>query len=176
MIIKRILNFIYFSFYNLFLKNFPSSNSPRSLGCKLRIFFLRPLLRYVGKNVNIQPGVYIYPLWNISIGDNSGIGRDSYISAEDRVEIGENVMIGPQLFVYTTNHETKLGIPMIRQAMKKAPVKIGSDVWIGTRVIILPGVNIGDGAVIAAGAVVTKDVAPYTIVGGVPANKIKDRT
>jgi maltose O-acetyltransferase len=125
--------------------------------------------------VNIQPGVYLYPLWNISIGDNSGFGRDSYISAEDRVEIGKDVMIGPQLYIYTSNHETKLGIPMIRQSVKTSPVTIGNDVWIGARVTILPGVNIGDGAVIAAGAVVTKHVAPYTIVGGVPARKIKDR-
>ena len=117
----------------------------------------------------------MYPLWNISIGTNAGIGRNSYLSAEDKIEIGNDVIIGPELFVYTANHETKLGIPIIQQKMILAPVKIGNDVWIGSRVTILPGVSIGDGAVIGAGAVVTRNVAPYTVVGGVPARKIKDR-
>ena len=118
----------------------------------------------------------MYPLWNISIGDNSGVGRNSYLSAEDNIAIGNNVMIGPQLIIYTANHETKLGVPMIMQGMRKSPVKIGDDVWIASRVTILPGVVIGDGAVVASGAVVTKNVAPYTIVGGVPAIKIKNRS
>jgi len=125
--------------------------------------------------VNIQPGVYMYPLYNISIGNNSGIGKDSFILAPEVVEIGENVMIGPQLIVYTANHGTERSTPMIHQPMVNSPVKIGNDVWIGARVTILPGVIIGNGAVIAAGAVVTKDVEPYTIVGGVPAKKIGER-
>lgn len=117
----------------------------------------------------------MYPLYNISIGDNSGIGRDSIIIAPDTVEIGENVLIGPRLIIYTANHGTDRSIPMIRQSMVKSPVKIGNDVWIGGRVTILPGVVIGDGAVIAAGAVVATRVEPYTIVGGVPAKKIRER-
>ena len=141
----------------------------------MRLFFLRPFLKRAGTNVNIQPGVFMHPLWNISIGDNSGIGRNSYINAEDQVEIGDNVMIGPQLFIYTANHATKLGVPMICQEMIKSPVKIGNDVWIGARVVILPGVVIGDGAVVGAGSVVTREVDPYTIVGGCPAKKIRDR-
>jgi maltose O-acetyltransferase len=175
MIFKRVLKFIYLSFYNIFLKNLSSRNDPHSLGCIIRRVFLRPLLGYIGKNVNIQPGVYMYPLWNISIGDNSGIGRNSYLSAEDKIEIGENVMTGPQLIIYTANHETKRDCLMIQQDMIKSPVKIGNDVWIGTRVIILPGVSIGDGAIVGAGAVVTKDVEPYSIVGGVPAKQIGER-
>lgn len=117
----------------------------------------------------------MYPLYNISIGDNSGIGRDSFILAPEVVEIGENVMIGPQLIVYTANHGIARSAPMIDQPMVNAPVKIGNDVWIGVRATILPGVIIGDGAVISAGAVVTKNVEPYTIVGGIPAKKIRER-
>lgn len=117
----------------------------------------------------------MHPLWNISIGNNSGIGKNSYLSAEDTITIGENVMIGPELYIYTSNHEAKRDCLMIHQNMIKAPVVIGNDVWIGTRVIILPGVKIGEGAVVGAGAVVTKDVAPYSIVGGVPAIKIGER-
>ena len=117
----------------------------------------------------------MYPLWNISIGNNSGIGADSLIFAADKVEIGNDVLIAPQLVIYTANHETRRELPMIQQGMKNAPVRIGNDVWIGVRVTILPGVTIGDGAVIAAGAVLTKDVAPYAIVGGVPAKQIGER-
>ena len=175
MIFKRVLKFIYLSFYNIFLKNLSSRNNAHSFGCILRRLFLCPLLGHIGKNVNIQPGVYMYPLWNISIGDNSGIGRNSYLSAEDKIEIGENVMTDPQLVIYTANHETKRERLMIQQSMIKSPVRLGNDVWIGTRVIILPGVTIGDGAVVGAGAVVTTDVEPYSIVGGVPAKKIGER-
>ena len=117
----------------------------------------------------------MYPLYNISIGDNSGIGKDSFIVAPDAVEIGENVIIGPQLIVYTANHGTERSTPMIHQPMVNSPVKIGNDVWIGARVTILPGVTIADGAVVGAGAVVTKNVEPYTIVGGIPAKKIRER-
>jgi maltose O-acetyltransferase len=159
----------------LFIKNFPSKNTPMSFGCRLRLFCLRPLLQYAGHSVNIQPGVEMKPLWNISIGNNSGIGRNSYLSAEDKIQIGENVMIGPQLIVYTANHGTKRDIPMIKQGMIKKPVRIGNDVWIAARVTILPGVSIGDGAVIGAGAVVANDIEPYSINGGVPARKIRER-
>jgi maltose O-acetyltransferase len=175
-IIKRLIKLIYFSFYNLFVKNFPSQNSPHAMGSKLRIFFLRPFLKYVGKNVNVQPGVNMHPLWNISIGNNSGIGRGSYLSAEATIEIGNDVLIGSELMILTTNHELKKDIPIIRQGMTRAPVKIGDDVWIGARVIILPGVEIGNGAVVGAGSVITKKVDPYTIVAGIPARKIRDRT
>lgn len=172
---KQFIKYVYFGFYNAFLKNFPSSNSASALGCKLRLLFLRPLFAHAGKMVNIQAGVMMGPLRNISIGDNSGIGRDSILIASAPIEIGRDVMIGPQLIVYTANHETKRAVPMIKQPMVYNPVKIGNDVWIGARVTILPGVEIGEGSVIAAGSVVTKSIEPYTIAGGVPAKKIKER-
>ncbi len=172
---KGLIKLIYFGFYNAFLKNFPSSNSARTLGCRLRLLFLRPFFAHAGKLVNIQTGVTMDPVRNISIGDNSGIGRDSILIAPAPIEIGRDVMIGPQLIIYTANHETKRMLPMNKQAMVCKPVKIGDDVWIGARVTILPGVVIGDGSVIAAGSVVTKSLEPYTIAGGVPAKKIKER-
>lgn len=173
--LKKIVRFCFFIFYNIFFKNFPSQNNYATLGSRLRVFSLRPLLKSVGSRVNIQPGVFMEPLWNISIGHNSGIGEDSFISAEAPVDIGDNVMIGRGLIIYTVNHGTKLGTPMIQQSVTKAPVIIGNDILIGGRVTILPGVSIGDGAIIAAGAVVISDVAPNTIVGGVPARKIGER-
>ena len=136
---------------------------------------LRPFLKHMGKEVNIQPGVSMHSLGNISIGNNSGIGRDSYLSAEETIEIGSDVLIGSELMIFTANHQKKKGVRIIKQGMTSAPVKIGDDVWIGARVIVLPGVEIGVGAVVGAGAVVTKKVEPYTIVGGIPARKIGER-
>lgn len=85
--------------------------------------------------------------------------------------------MGPEVLIYTQNHcyedETK---PIIQQGYTKTkPVVIGDDVWIGARAIILPGVNIGSHSVVGAGAVVTKDVPDYSVVGGVPAKVIKRR-
>ena len=86
-------------------------------------------------------------------------------------------MMGTDVTVITRNHRfDRIDIPMMRQGFEEEkPVYIGDDVWIGDRVIILPGVHVGNGCVIAAGSVVTKDVAPYTVVGGVPAHFIKER-
>ena len=86
-------------------------------------------------------------------------------------------MMGTDVNIITRNHRfDRTDIPMMEQGFEEErPVYIGNDVWIGDRVLILPGVHIGDGSIIAAGAVVTKDVPPYSIVAGVPARKIRDR-
>ena len=85
--------------------------------------------------------------------------------------------MGTDVTIITRNHRfDRTDIPMMEQGFEEErPVYIGNDVWIGDRVLILPGVHIGDGSIIAAGAVVTKDVPPYSIVAGVPAKKIRDR-
>ncbi len=86
-------------------------------------------------------------------------------------------MMGPDVLIYTTNHEFRnKDIPMQQQGYQpERPVSIGNDVWIGARVIILPGVTIGDGCVIGAGAVVTKDVPAYSVCAGNPAKVVKER-
>ena len=170
------MRLLYFFCYSIFAKNIPSKNDPSSFGARIRSLWLRGRFRSFGKNVNIRPGVEMYPLYNISIGDNSGVGRDSYISASDQVVIGKDVMIGPQLMLYTADHATQLGVPMVRQPMIKKPVTIEDDVWIGSRVTILPGVTIGTGSVVAAGSVVTRNVEPFSIYGGVPAKLIRKRS
>ena len=85
--------------------------------------------------------------------------------------------MGTDVTIITRNHRfDRTDIPMMEQGFEEErPVYIGNDVWIGDRALILPGVHIGDGSIIAAGAVVTKDVPPYSIVAGVPARKIRDR-
>lgn len=86
-------------------------------------------------------------------------------------------MMGPECLIYTQNHVFESReIPMCQQGVTAPrPVEIGNDVWIGVRVIILPGVHVGDGAIIGAGSVVTRDVEPYSIVGGNPAKLIRKR-
>lgn len=159
--------------YYLLGKHMPLSDSRISMGSKkVRAFCGKLILDHCGKNVNIEKGAHFSQ--NVSLGDNSGIGVNAQIAP--CVTIGNDVMMGPDCMIYTTNHGMAMGTPMWRQKSSvPAPVVIGNDVWIGARVIILPGVQIGDGSVIGAGSVVTHDVEPYTIVAGNPAKLIKRR-
>ena len=86
-------------------------------------------------------------------------------------------MMGPEVVIYTSGHTfDSIDVPMMDQGdTAERPVTIGNDVWLGRRVIIMPGVNIGDGCVIGAGAVVTKDIPAYSVAAGVPAKVIKSR-
>lgn len=93
----------------------------------------------------------------------------------DEVIIGDNVMISPEVMILTGNHDfsdkNKL---LIEQKIITKPVKIGNDVWIGARALILPGVEVGERSIIAAGSIVTKDIPSNVIVGGNPARIIKN--
>ena len=126
-----------------------------------------------GEWVNIERGVRFGD--GLTIGFGSGIGANSEIPSD--VVIGKNVMMGQDVLMFTSNHRTdRLDIPMGMQGKTESrAITIGDDVWIGARVIILPGVHIGNGAVVGAGAVVTRDVPPFEIWGGNPAKKIKSR-
>lgn len=117
---------------------------------------------------------HVLQLGGISIGSGSGLGVNC--SVHGPLKIGNNVMMGPNVTILTHTHNIeRTDIPMGQQGMRVAEVVIRNDVWIGMRVIIMPGVKVGDGAVIGAGAVVTKDVPAFTVVGGVPAKIIKYR-
>lgn len=159
-------------FYALFGQWLP--RSCYSVIClKIRYFFLKRIAKEAGKNVNIEQ--YVVFGEELEIGDNSTIGFKSDVYGP--VKIGKNVMIGPEVAIYTHNHEHKaIEIPMIEQGYTESkPVVIEDDVWVGRRVLILPGVHIGTGAIVAAGAVVIKNVDSYSIVGGNPAKHIKYR-
>lgn len=107
---------------------------------------------------------------NIHFGKNVFINSNCQFQDQGGIFIGDGALIGPSTIIATLNHDLD---PEQRQNMHHAPVRIGRNVWTGAHVTILPGVTIGDGAIIAAGAVVTKDVPPCEIWGGVPAKKIK---
>ena len=163
---------LFMFFYNCISSKLPDKKTIKFLKI-FRNFIVNNIIESMGKNVNIGKRVEIS--YGLSIGDNSGIGRDSIIASH--VKIGSGVMMGPQCIIYTRNHKfSDVNIPMFKQGFSQVkPVEISDDVWIGARVIILPGVKIGKGAVIGAGSVVTKDVDEYAVVGGNPARVIKYR-
>lgn len=111
----------------------------------------------------------------ISIGARTTIGYHTFIFASERIVIGADCLIAPFVYLVDSNHGTDRGRRINQQGNTTAPVVIGDDVWIGVGARIIAGVTIGDGAVIAAGSVVTQSVSPYNIVGGVPAKVIGER-
>jgi len=137
-----------------------------------RLPVIKELLAAVGENVSIGPGFNCDYGLHITAGKNFLTNYNVTILDIMPVTIGDYVMIGPNTLISTVNH------PLTPQGRRKhlgigKPVKIGNDVWIGGNVTILPGVNIGNNVIIAAGAVVTKDVPDNSLVGGVPAKLIR---
>lgn len=172
---KTLVRGFCYIFYYFFARHLPCSGLPYSFGAKyVRCFLAKGMLEKCGKNVNIEHGAFFASGKDIEIGDNSGLGIGCRVSGP--LTIGNDVMMAPNVTIVTQNHETSdLSIPMRLQTAPKLKVTIGSDVWIGTNVIILPGITIGNGCIIAGGAVVTKDVPDYAVVGGNPARIIKSR-
>ena len=114
----------------------------------------------------------------IIIGDNCHIGEYSHITSINSITIGNGVLTGRYVYISDNNHgntdlDTLQIPPLKRELYSKGPIHIGDNVWIGDKVAILSGVTIGEGSIIAANAVVTKDVPPYSLVGGIPAKIIK---
>lgn len=108
---------------------------------------------------------------NLSIGKNSTVNFGCYLDNRRGITIGSNTAIAHDTKIYTLEHN----IVSSKFETKGAPVNIGNDCFIFSNVMIMPGVNIGNGAVVLPGSIVTKDVEPFTVVGGVPAKYIKDR-
>lgn len=132
----------------------------------------------IGKHAIIRPtNIYGDAIGEgLKIGNNSSIGPYSYIGCSGFIEIGDNVMMSPRVSIYAENHLFEHpDLTIKEQGVKREFVKIEDDCWIAANTVILAGVTIGRGSVIAAGSVVTKDVPPFSIVGGVPAKVIKSR-
>lgn len=126
----------------------------------------------LGKHSNIMMGFRVRALINVEIGNTTNINPwCMFDSRGGKISIGDNVDIAPEVNIWTLEHDPNDA----DFATKGGPVTIEDFVWIGSRATILPKVTIGKGAVVATGAVVAKDVAPWTIVGGVPAKKIGER-
>lgn len=157
-------------------KNLPKSTFPGGRFYKaVRYILAKRMLKKCGEKVTIENQCYIGSGRNIELGDYSGIGQRCYL--QGNITIGKYVMMAPEVVILTENHKfNDTSKPMKFQGnQKEEAVVIEDDVWIGTRVIILPGVRIGKGSIIGAGSIVTKDVEPYSIVAGNPAELIWKR-
>ena len=143
----------------------------------LYMWQLKLKLRRLGKSSRIYFASMTEP-YNVSIGHHVYINKNcDFITTGSSVDIGNYVMIGPGVTFVAQNHDfSDWSQPMVLSSQYlRGNIKISDDVWIGANATILSGVTVGRGAVVAAGAVVTKDVPPYSIVGGVPAKKLKNR-
>lgn len=170
---------------------------PGAIGLALRRVYYRFRLAAPAPELSIQPNVsitcpqsirigrkchlardcklYATPETPIKIGHNFSANTNVMINARGKgsITIGNNVLIGPNVVLRSNNHVfERTDMPINEQGMTDGTIVIGDDVWIASNAVVLQNVSIGDGAVVAAGAVVTKDVPPYAIVGGVPARTI----
>lgn len=145
---------------------------PNAISNKTRIIILKILgVKFIGP-VHFRKGIQVrMGNGKLLIHKGVSVGPGVLLDARKGLEIGENAVIAYQAVVWTLNHDYN----DVNFKSKGAKVIIGPYAWICSRSIILPGVSIGEGAVVASGAVVTKDVEPYTIVGGVPAKVIGKR-
>lgn len=171
-----MLRGVFLVLYYGFARKLPSSAQKWAWWARpIRRAICRPLFRQAGRNINIEAGAFFGTGSQIVIGDNSSLGVDAKIYGP--LTIGRDVMMGPEVVVITTTHHAdRLDVPMIQQGVSAPdPVTIEDDVWIGQRVLILPGVTIGRGSIIAAGAVVSRSIPPYSLAGGVPAKVIRQR-
>lgn len=160
-------------------------NKQKIGGCEEGVFFEKnvALMRYpknifIAANAVLKEGAKICPCnekATITIGKNTTIGYHTFIFSSEKIEIGDNCLIAPFVYLVDSDHSIKKEKLINQQPNQTAPIKIGNDVWLGTNAKILKGVTIGDGAIVAAGSVVKDNVAPYTIVGGIPARVISER-
>ena len=137
----------------------------------IRRFLLRSAGAKIGKGSSIHMGCRFFSLKELQIGQDSIIGYGVFLDGRDKIIIGNHVDIASDVMIYNSQHDITAEDfhPVL------GSVEIGDYVFIGPRSIILPGVKIGKGAVVGAGAVVTKDVEEFTVVGGVPAEVIGER-
>ncbi len=176
MILKSLLRTISLMLYYGFFRFLPPTNNRYfKIIRPIRSAIAKSCLDNAGREVNIEQGANFGNGDGISIGDYSGIGVDC--SVRGPLLIGNNVMMGPEVIIITANHGfERIDIPMMVQGSSpRKKVIIGNDVWIGTRAIILPGITIGNGVIIGAGSIVTKDIPDYAIAAGNPARIVRYR-
>ena len=171
---KKILSFFGYLIYLLLGSWMPHyfNGYTFKISKYIKIISAKLLFNKCGKNVDIGRKAKLNS--KIELGNNSSIGDMCYI--QGKVVIGNDVMIAPNVMFIASNHNYKnKTVPMNKQGENSKGIIVEDDVWIGARAIILDGVKISKGTIVAAGSIVTKDTEEYTIVGGNPAKIIKKR-
>ena len=186
----RILDHFFFSLRHRFSNgsrisfgSYIKGHANIRLGRKCKIHSAASVDAVPGKGVDLGDAVtlnrYAYVqggLGGVVLGNRVEVNNFSVIDGTGGVTIGDDSLLGPGVHIISYQHGTALNSSIRSQSVVAKPISIGHDVWICANAVILGGVTIGDGAVIAAGAVVRSDVAPYTMVAGVPARMIKNRS
>lgn len=162
--------------YYWFARWLPASHAYRAIGAasaRLRAFLCSFLFDRIERGCVVEHGVEFGTGAGIVLHERACLGVRAQILGDGGVEVGRDAMMGPDVTIITQDHKAS---PDGRfDGYERAKVVIGDDAWIGARAVILKGVRIGRSAIVAAGAVVSKDVPDYAIVGGVPAKVIKMR-
>ena len=136
-----------------------------------RCWLLRVFGAKIGAHCAVRNSCKIWQPWNLEVGDWVALSEDCDIYAVDKIKIGSRTTVSRGAFLCSASHD----IASTTMELTHEPITIGSDAWVAGHAIVLPGVTIGDGAVVGAGAVVTHDVEAWTVVGGNPAKFIKRR-
>jgi len=174
--LNNIKKYFSLSLYYLFAKRFPTQPFP---GFKFGYWLRRKLVKYIfeysGNDIIIKKNAYFGKGKNIIIGNNSQIGENSFIG--EGTIIGKDVVMGPEVIIWSISHRYEnINIPINLQGNTEIkPVIIGDDVWIGQRVVIMPGKIIGSHSILGVGSIVTKDVPEWAIMAGAPAKLIRYR-
>lgn len=152
----------------------------RKVWRRTKMYLLRPAFKKHGKNFLFDPDD-LFTYETIQVGNYVSIGSGAkFIALESGIIIGNKVLFGPNVSIRGGNHNTSVVGRFIYDVQEKRPdddqcVIVEDDVWVGTNVVILKGVRVGRGSIVAAGAVVNREIPPYSIVAGVPAKVIKMR-
>lgn len=162
--------------YYILIANLPHGRL-FSAGSRFRAHYVSRILKIMpapGENCRFENNIYIGDTTKLRIGKECQINENVFIQGAN---IGDNVLIAPYVAILSVSHiHDQIGLPIALQGeTEPAPPQIGNGVWLGRNAIIMPGIYIGDNSIIAAGAVVVKDVPKNVIVGGVPARIIKHR-
>jgi maltose O-acetyltransferase len=158
--------------YNELLRHLPARG-----GTAPRRWWLERHARAFGRASSVGRGCRVLGVERLEIGAGVTVARDALLDARGGLAIDDEALIGFESILLTHTHRSAVaGTAIQRQGMYDGPVSIGARAWIGMRAMVLPGVRVGEDAIVAAGAVVTRDVAPLAVVAGAPARSIRMRS
>lgn len=176
---KANLKYNFIHYFRAFIQSYRLGKLGKKVFIDKRVALMRfPENIFIDDEVVLKEGIKICSCNKdaiIKIGKRTTLGYHSFIFASIRIEIGEDCLIAPFVYIVDSNHQVARELKINEQTNDTAPIKIGNDVWIASNVTILKAVIISDGAVIAANSVVNCNIPAYEIWGGSPAKKIGER-